>query len=342
MPEADLILTNAHVVTMDDDFRLFPHGAVAVKDGAIVGVGTIEAIESEFEAGDSFDCGGKALIPGLINAHTHAAMTLLRGLADDRRLDVWLLGYIMPVEREFVTPDFCRLGTLIACGEMIRSGITCFADMYYFEQTVAEAVAEVGMRAICSQTVLKFPAPDAESFEDSLSYAREFIHEWRGHPLVVPSVAPHAPYTCTEEILQTCTDLAVEFDVPLHIHISETAQEVEQWRETYDMPVVPWVKKLGLFEAKVLAAHCVHIDEGEIHTLQHAGAGVSHNPSSNLKIASGFAPINEMLKEGIHLGLGTDGPASNNDLDMFEELRLASFVAKATSGDPTRSSDWLD
>lgn len=335
MPDADLILTNASVVTMDDDYRLFPRGAVAIKDGAIVAVGDSSEVESQYGGTEIFDCAGRALIPGLINAHTHAAMTLLRGLADDRRLDVWLLGYIMPVEREFVTPEFCRLGTLLACGEMIRSGITCFADMYYFEETVAEAVAEVGMRAVCSQTVLKFRAPDADSYEDSLSDAREFIHRWRGHPLVVPSVAPHAPYTCTEEILQSCTDLAVEFDVPLHIHISETAQEVEQWRETYDMPVVPWVKKLGLFEAKVLAAHCVHIDEGEIHTLQHAGAGVAHNPSSNLKIASGFAPINEMLREGIHLGLGTDGPASNNDLDMFEELRLASFVAKATSGDPT-------
>lgn len=335
MEKADLILTNAQVVTMDDQYRLFPHGAVAVREGGIVGVGIREQVESQFEADERVDCGGKVLLPGLVNAHTHAAMTLLRGLADDRRLDVWLLGYIMPVEREFVTPEFCRLGTMLACAEMLRSGITCFADMYYFEETVAEAVAEVGMRALCSQTVLKFPSPDAESFEDSMAAARGFIERWRGHPLVVPSVAPHAPYTCTEDILLACRDLAVEFDVPLHIHISETSQEVKQWRETYDMPVVPWVKKLGLLEAKVLAAHCVHIDTGEIHTLQHAGTGVAHCPSSNLKIASGFAPVKQMLDEGVHLGLGTDGTASNNDLDLFEELRLASFVAKAVSGDPT-------
>lgn len=335
MTEVDLILTNAQVVTMDDQYQLFPHGAIAILDGEIAGVGSTEAVESQFNADQTVDCGGKALIPGLINAHTHAAMTLLRGLADDRRLDVWLLGYIMPVEREFVTPEFCRLGTLIACAEMLRSGITCFADMYYFEEKVAEAVAEVGMRAVCSQTVLKFPSPDAESYEDSMAAARGFIERWKDHPLVVPSVAPHAPYTCTEEILRACTDLAVEFDVPLHIHISETAQEVEQWRKTYDMPVVPWVKKQGLFEAKVLAAHCVHIDGGEIHTLQHAGVGVAHCPSSNLKIASGFAPVKQMLEQGVHLGLGTDGTASNNDLDLFEELRLASFAVKATSGDPT-------
>ncbi len=335
MPGADLVLTNAHVVTMDDRFQVFRDGALAILGGKLVAVGPAREVLAAYPGSELVDCGGKALIPGLINAHTHAAMSLLRGMADDRRLDVWLLGYVMPVEREFVTPDFVRLGTSLACAEMIRSGVTCFADMYYFEETVAEAVAEAGMRAVCSQTVLKFPTPDAESFEDALQRASEFIQRWRGHPLIVPSIAPHAAYTSTPEILRACTDLAVEFDVPLHIHIAETAQEVQDWRKSYDMPVVPWVKKLGLFEAKVLAAHCVHVDLGEIHTLQHAGAGVSHNPSSNLKLASGFAPVTQMLAEGINLGIGTDGPASNNDLDMFEELRLASFVAKITSGDPT-------
>jgi 5-methylthioadenosine/S-adenosylhomocysteine deaminase len=218
---------------------------------------------------------------------------------------------------------------------MIRGGVTCFADMYYFEDSVAQAVSEVGMRAVCSQTVLKFPSPDAASYEDSLALARDFIRRWHGHPLIVPSIAPHAPYTCTPEILRACTDLAVEFDVPLHTHLAETSQEVEQWREAHGMPVIPWVKKQGLFEAKVLAAHCVHIDEGEIHTLNNAGAGVAHNPSSNLKLASGFAPVTAMLAEGLHVGIGTDGPASNNDLDMFEEIRLAAFIAKAVSRDPT-------
>jgi 5-methylthioadenosine/S-adenosylhomocysteine deaminase len=292
-------------------------------------------ILAAYPKAERFDCGGKALTPGLINAHTHAPMTLLRGMADDLRLDVWLLGYMMPVEREFVTPEFCRLGTLIACAESIRSGVTCFADMYYFEEAVAEAVAQAGMRAVCSQTVLKTPSPDAASYEDSLESARTYISRWKDHPLVVPSVAPHAPYTCTPEILQACTDLAVEFDVPLHTHLSETLDEVAQWRELYDMPVIPWVKKQGLLEAKVLAAHCVHIDDGEIHTLEHAGVGVAHNPSSNLKLSSGFAPVVEMLEAGLNVGIGTDGPASNNDLDMFEEMRLASFVAKAVSGDPT-------
>ena len=335
MIEVDKILTNSIIVTMDDDYRILPGGALAVDDDTIVAVGPEGDVLGSYSAPEVIDCGGRIIIPGLINAHTHAAMTLLRGLEDDRRLDVWLLAYIMPVEREFVNPVFCRLGTQLACAEMIRGGVTCFTDMYYFEDAVASATAEIGMRAVCSQTVLKFPAPDADSFEDSLAAAREFIQRWSDHPLIVPSVAPHAAYTTTPEILKACIDLAIEFDVPLHTHISETLQEVEQWRELYDMPVIPWVKKLGLLEAKVIAAHCVHIDDGEIHTLEHAGVGVVHNPSSNLKLASGFAPVTEMLATGLNVGLATDGPASNNDLDMFEEMRLATFIAKAVTGDPT-------
>ena len=335
MESVDVLLKNVWVVTMDDAYRLFPKGAAAVRGSTIVAVGEETQILRSYAGKETVDGGGRALLPGLVNAHTHVPMTLLRGVADDRRLDVWLLGYVMPVEREFVSPDFCRLGTLLACAEMIRGGVTCFADMYYFEDAVASATAEAGMRALCAQTVLKFPSPDAASYEDSLAAAREFIARWRGHPLIVPSVAPHAPYTSTPEILRACTDLAIEFDVPVHTHISETSQEVEAWRETYGMPVVPWIKKVGMLEAKVLAAHCVHIDEGEIRTLSHAQTGVAHNPSSNLKLASGFAPVRAMLEAGLHVGLGTDGPSSNNDLDMFEEMRLAGFIAKGVSGDPT-------
>jgi 5-methylthioadenosine/S-adenosylhomocysteine deaminase len=335
MNEADLILTNATVVTMDANYRVIPSGAIALRGDSILAVGEESDILASFKAPETFDCGGKTLIPGLINSHTHAAMSLLRGLADDLRLDVWLLGYMMPVEREFVSPEFCKVGTSLACAEMIRGGVTCFADMYYFEESVAEAVAEAGMRAVCSQTVLKFPSPDAASFEDSLAAARQFIERWKDHPLVTPSVAPHAPYTCTPEILSACTELALEFDVPLHTHFSETKQEVDEWRKTHDMPVIPWVKKLGMLEAKVLAAHCVHVDDGEIHTLEHAGTGVSHNPSSNLKLASGFAPVADMLKTGLNVGVATDGPSSNNDLDLFTEMQLASFIAKAVTGDPT-------
>jgi 5-methylthioadenosine/S-adenosylhomocysteine deaminase len=335
MEKVDRILTNATVVTMDEAYNIYAPGALATRGNRIFAVGPMDQILAAYEADEQIDCGGKVMIPGLINAHTHAAMTLLRGLADDLRLDVWLLGYMMPVEREFVSPEFCRVGTLIACAEMIKGGTTCMADMYYFEDAVAEAVAQAGMRAVCSQTVLKFPAPDAASFEDSLAAARAFIERWKDHPLIVPSVAPHAPYTCTPDILDACHQLAGEFDVPLHIHLSETLQEVEDWRERYGMPVIPWVKKLGLLAGKVIAAHCVHIDEGEIHTLEKANTGIAHNPSSNLKLASGFAPVTEMLEAGLNVGVGTDGASSNNDLDMFEEMRLAAFIAKVVTHDPT-------
>jgi 5-methylthioadenosine/S-adenosylhomocysteine deaminase len=328
----DLLLTNAVVLTMDSQFTVHRPGSIAVTGDSIAAVGPAAL---EYRAAETIDCGGRVVLPGLVNAHTHAPMTLLRGLADDLRLDVWLMGYMMPVERAFVSPGFVGLGTRLACAEMIRSGVTCFADMYYFEDAVAEATAAAGMRALCAQTVLRFPTPDATSYEESLARARDFIQRWRGHPLVVPAPAPHAPYTCTPEILRACAELAVEFDVPLHIHLSETAQEVDDSRRLHGMPVVPWVKKHGLFDAKVLAAHCVHVDEGEIRALKNANAGVAHNPTSNLKLGAGVAPAARMLALGVNVGIGTDGAASNNDLDMFEEMRLAALVAKGTSGDPT-------
>ena len=333
--KVNTLFTNALVLTMDGNLNQYDPGAVAVSGDIIVAVGPDAEIISAYSADETIDCGGKVLMPGLVNAHTHVPMTLLRGLADDLRLDVWLMGYMLPVEREFVSPEFVRLGTQLACAEQIRSGVTTFNDMYYFEDHIAQATANAGLRAVCGQTVMKYPAPDAPAFEDSLAMAREFIQKWKGHTLIVPSVAPHAPYSCTPEILRATAELAKEFDVPLHIHISETAFEVANMRNENEMPVVPYVKKQGLLETKLIAAHCVHIDAGEIRTLQHANAGVSHNPSSNLKLASGFAPVQKMLEVGLNVGIGTDGPASNNDLDMFEEVRLASFVAKASSNDPT-------
>lgn len=336
MPEqADLLLTNAIILTMDGKLNQFDPGALAIRGDSIVAVGAQAEIEKTYTARARLDCAGKVLMPGLVNAHTHVPMTLLRGLADDLRLDVWLMGYMLPVEREFVSPEFVRLGTLLACAEQIRSGVTTFNDMYYFEDHIAQATADAGMRAVCGQTVMKYPAPDAPAFEDSLAMAHDFIKKWKGHALIVPAVAPHAPYSCTPEILHAAADLARQFDVPLHIHIAETALEVENMRKENGMPVVPYVKKQGILDAKVIAAHCVHIDIGEMRTLQHVNAGVAHNPSSNLKLASGFAPVQRMLENGLNVGIGTDGPASNNDLDMFEEVRLASFVAKAAGNDPT-------
>ncbi|WP_456408664.1 amidohydrolase family protein [Caldithrix abyssi] len=335
MQKVDLIFKNARVLTMDSELRQFEPGAVAVKGDEIVAVDKEEAILKKYNAREVVNCQDKVLMPGLVNAHTHVPMTLLRGVADDLRLDVWLLGHMMPVEREFVSPEFVRLGTLMASAELIRSGVTTFADMYYYEEQVAQAAAEAGLRAVCGETVIKFPSPDAQSYEESLEYTRDFIKRWKDHPLITPSVAPHAPYTCTAEILQAATELALEFDVPVQIHLAETKQEVETMRREHGIPVIPYIRKIGMLEAKIIGAHLVHVDEGEMHTLKNFNVGVVHNPSSNLKLASGFAKVTQMSAMGINVGIGTDGPASNNDLDMFEEMRLASFIAKGITNDPT-------
>lgn len=335
MQKADLILKNAKILTMNDAFDIFYPGALVISGDSIIAVGPQQDILSKYSADNEMDCEEKVLMPGLINAHTHVPMTLLRGLADDLRLDVWLMGYMMPVEREFVSPEFVRLGTKLACAECIRSGVTTFNDMYYFESDVAEATAEAGMRAICSQSILKFSTPDATYYEEALEYAEAFIQKWKDHPLIVPAIAPHAVYTCTDKIWQTSKELAVKYDIPLHTHIAETESEVEDLRKESGMPVVPYLRKRDIFDAKVIGAHCVHIDEGEMRSMQRYGAGISHNPSANLKLASGFAKVARMLALGVNVGIGTDGPASNNDLDMMEEIRLASLVAKSVSGDPT-------
>ncbi len=335
MEHADKILNNAIVLTMDGDYHIYEPGALVIRGQQILAVGPEEEILKEYSADEVLDCGGKVLMPGFINAHSHVPMTLLRGLADDLRLDVWLMGYMMPVEREFVSPDFVRLGTKLACAEFIRSGITCFNDMYYFEDSVAEATNEAGLRALVGQTVMKYPAPDAPSYEVSIALCDDLIKKWKGHPLIIPAIAPHAVYTTTPEILTELCDMARKYDVPLHFHVAETLSEVENLRNEQGMPVIPYVRKFGMLETKLIAAHCVHVDEGEIRSMQHAGAGIAHNPSSNLKLASGFAPVQRMLELEANVGIGTDGTGSNNDLDMIDEIRLASFVAKAVSGDPT-------
>lgn len=335
METVDLILKNAIVLTMDKNFDIFEPGALAVKQNRIVAVGPEEHILAKYQSGKIVDCEGKVLMPGMVNTHTHVPMNLLRGLADDLRLDVWLMGYMMPVEREFVSPEFVYLGTKIACVELIRSGVTTFNDMYYYEDQVGEAAAEVGLRAVIGQTVMKFPAPDAASFEDSIQLCKELIEKWKSHPLIVPAIAPHAVYTCTPDVLNACVDLALETDTIVHFHVSETVDEVQNLRNEHNMPVVPYIKKLGLLDTKLVAAHCVHVDHGEIRSFHNAGSGIAHNPSSNLKLASGFAPVAKMIELGCNVGIGTDGTASNNDLDFFEEMRLASFIAKPVAEDPT-------
>jgi 5-methylthioadenosine/S-adenosylhomocysteine deaminase len=335
MAHVDTILTGGVVITMNQSFDLITDGAIAIQDSKIIAVDSSAVINSTYTADEIIACNGQYILPGFVNAHTHAPMTLLRGLADDLRLDVWLMGYIMPTEREFVSPEFVRLGTKLACAEMIRSGITAFADMYYYEADIAETTAEIGMRGVLGQTILKFPAPDAETFEDSLAYARRFIEQWKGHDLITPAIAPHAPYSSTEDLLAQCSAIATEHNIPVLIHVSETKLEEEESLRDYGMRVVPWIKRAGLLDAKVLAAHCVYINHDEMSIFHTHDTTVAHNPTSNLKIASGIAPVADMLENDLTVGIGTDGPASNNDLDMLEEIRLAAILAKTQSNDPT-------
>lgn len=335
MEKIDKLLIGGTVITMNTAFDVIFDGAVAIHKEKIVAVDSTEALKTRYQADEIVGCSGRYVLPGLVNTHTHVPMTLMRGMSDDLRLDVWLMGYIMPTERAFVSPEFCRAGTLLACAEMIRGGVTTFTDMYYYEGDIAEATVEAGMRAVLGQTVLIFPAPDAESWEVSLAYSRSFIEKWHNHPLITPAIAPHAPYSNTKETLRKCVDIAKEYDVPLIIHIAETKQETEDHLEEHEQSLVHWLNKLGLFEAKVLAAHCVWIDETEMRIFREKGGAIAHCPSANLKLASGIAPVAQMLEAGVTVGIGTDGPASNNDLDMFEEMRLAALLAKAQTFNPT-------
>jgi 5-methylthioadenosine/S-adenosylhomocysteine deaminase len=335
MERIDTILSGGIVVTMNQQFDIIHDGALAIRGEKIIALGSTKDILAQYESDNVVSCADQYILPGLVNAHTHVPMTLLRGLADDLRLDVWLMGYCMPTEREFVTPEFCRLGTGLACAEMIRSGITSFADMYYFEKDVAKATADAGMRGVLGQTILKFPAPDAESYEHSLDYAAQFIEQWKNHPLITPAIAPHAPYSTTQDMLHECAQLAIAYDVPILIHIAETKLEQDDSVSLYGKSVVPWVEEAGLLGAKVLAAHCVHISKGEMRILREYQSTVAHCPTSNLKLAAGIAQVSQMLDEKLTVGIGTDGPASNNDLDMFEEVRLAAILGKTAANDPT-------
>lgn len=336
MPEKiDLLLTGGTVVTMDAAMTIIVDGAVAVRGREIVAVGPSAALAGRFSADEVIDCAGCAVIPGLINGHAHVPMSLLRGMVADQQLDVWLFGYMFPVESQFVDPEFVYVGTLLSCAEMLRGGTTTFVDMYYFEEQVARAADEAGMRAICGQTVMRLPTPDAASFDEGLDRSRRFLEQWRGHERIIPTVAPHAPYTCTDRIYQEASALCAEYGVPLVTHLSETGREVEESIAEREVTPIRYAKRVGAFDVPCIAAHCVHATEDDMRLLREAGAGAVPCPTSNLKLASGVAPYKRLIDLGVKVGLGTDGPASNDDQDMFTEIQLAALLPKGTSGDPT-------
>ncbi len=331
----DLLLTGGIVVTMDEAGTIIPDGAVAIHGQKIIAVGPAAELNERYAATETRDCNGCAIIPGLINGHAHVPMSLLRGMVADQQLDVWLFGYMFPVESQFVNADFSYVGTLLSCAEMIRGGTTTFVDMYYFEEEVARAADEAGMRAICGQTVMRLPTPDAPSFDAGLERARRFMEQWSGHERIIPTVAPHAPYTCTDRIYQEAAALCAQYGTPLITHLSETAREVEESIQERDVTPIRYAKRVGAFDGLCIAAHCVHATEDDIRLLREQRVGAVPCPTSNLKLASGVAPYRRLIEAGVRTGLGTDGPASNDDQDMFTEIQLAALLPKGVSGDPT-------
>jgi 5-methylthioadenosine/S-adenosylhomocysteine deaminase len=331
---ADLIVSGGTVVTVDANHRVIPDGAVAITGTDIVGVDTAEAIRREFRADDTIDAGGGVIMPGLVNTHTHAPMVLFRGLADDLALTDWLNNYIFPAEAKMVSPEFVRAGTRLAALEMIESGTTTFADMYYFEEEIAKETRAAGLRGVLGQTVIQFPVADAKTPADALKRAEEFITAFKGDSLITPAVAPHAMYTLDGPTLKASRDLSRRYGVPTLIHLAETRDEAKTAQERLFPSPVAYLDSLGFFGPGVLAAHGVYVSEPEMALLKSKGVGVSHNPESNMKLASGTAPVTAYLRAGVALGLGTDGAASNNDLDMFEAMRMASLLQKLATNDP--------
>ena len=332
----DLIVRGDWVVTMDTDNAIIEDGAVANDDGVILAVGPAAEIVAEYPAAETLAGENRVVMPGLVNGHSHAAMTLLRGVADDLALMDWLQNYIFPAEVEFVDAEFVRIGTELACWEMIRGGTTTFVDMYYYPDAIAEVVERCGMRALISATVIGQRSPDAEGADDSIAKGSAFIERWQGrNSRITPIFGPHANYTLDAAQLAATRAAALELGAPVSIHVSESPFELQYSQDTYGMTSIMLYDSIDFFDVPTIAAHVVWPTEEEIPILAQHKVGVIHNPTSNMKIASGIAPITEMLDAGVRVGLGTDGAASNNDLDMWEEMRLAAFLQKVDRMDPT-------
>jgi 5-methylthioadenosine/S-adenosylhomocysteine deaminase len=332
---ADAVWSARYVITMDAQRRVIENGAVAVRGERIAAVGTKAEIDRRFQPRQRLDRPDAILAPGLINTHAHAAMSLFRGIADDMRLQDWLEKFIFPAEAKNVSPDFVRWGTRLACLEMLLSGATTYTDMYYFEDVVAEATKEAGIRGVLGETIIGFPVADNKTPADALKFTERFISRFRNDPLIVPAVAPHALYTNSDETLKASRALANRYGVPLVIHLSETKKENDDTLAKRKMTPTQVLDSLGVFGGRTVAAHCVWVDDGDIAILKKRDVGVAHCPSSNMKLASGVAPVPKMLAAGLRVGLGTDGPAgSNNDSNMFEEMDLAGKLQKVTTGDP--------
>jgi 5-methylthioadenosine/S-adenosylhomocysteine deaminase len=330
----DLLIEGGLVLTLDPDWQAFDDGAVAIDGQHVVAVGPREAICTAYRGRQVIDARRRLVMPGLINVHTHAAMTVFRGLADDLPVHEWLEKYIWPAEGRFMTPDTVYWGTLLAVAEMLRAGVTTFCDMYFHTEQIARAARQAGMRAVPSWGFTNFPLPGQSGPEDALAQAEDYVRRWQGDPLIVPSIGPHTPYTVDGKWIQAARALADRYGVLMHIHVSETRSEVEDSKAQVGLTPVHYLDRLGVLGPNVLAVHCVWVDASEIQVLAKRRAGIAHCPESNLKLGSGVAPLPRLLDAGVKVGLGTDGAASNNDLSILGEMQTAALLHKGIHCDP--------
>lgn len=334
--QPDLLIVNARVVSMDSDSAFYDPGFIAVKEGKISAIGKMENLEKNpVPAKSKFDAKGKVVLPGLINTHTHLAMTLLRGIADDLELNEWLTNYIFPAEAKNVNKEYVSVGTQLGLIELVRGGTTTYTDMYYFEDIVAEETKKAGVRAVLGETVLDFPAPDNKTWEEAISYVETFLEKWKNDSLITPAIAPHAIYTVSTDHLQEVLALSKKYDAPILTHLAEAPSETKYSVSNYKKRPVPYLDSFGFLNPKLTAAHVVHVNQSEIDLIAKRGVGVAHCPQSNMKLSSGVAPIPAMIRANLRLGLGTDGAASNNDLSLWEEIDTAAKLHKLIQSDPT-------
>ncbi|MBI4853269.1 MAG: amidohydrolase [Acidobacteria bacterium] len=331
----DIAIVGGVILTMNDQKEVIQDGYLAIKGERIVDIGSRVELSKKYLPKKKILAKGRAIIPGLINTHTHVPMVLFRGIADDLVLQEWLEKYIFPAEAKNVSRDFCYWGTMAGCLEMIKSGITTYVDMYYFEDAIAEATSKAGMRGVLGETLIDFPVADNKTPQETLVYTQKFVERWRNSPLIIPAIAPHAPYTVKPDHLIAVKEFAEKQNVPIVIHLSETQAEVDDIEKRYGARPIMHLEKLGLLSNRLIAAHVVWANAEEIELLKKRGVGVAHSPQSNMKLACGVAPVPEMLKAGVAVGLGTDGAASNNDLNLFEEIDTAAKLHKLNSKNPT-------
>jgi 5-methylthioadenosine/S-adenosylhomocysteine deaminase len=331
----DLLIVGGTVVTMDGRRSVIEDGAVAIKDGSILRVGTRANVTKNLRPKQIIDAKGKVVIPGLINTHTHVPMGLFRGIADDLDLQEWLTQYIFPAEAKNVDEAFVRAGTRLGLAEFIRAGTTTYCDMYYFEDAIADETAKAGVRGVLGETLIDFPAPDNKTFAEAVTYTEKFVKKWQGHQLITPAIAPHAPYTVSEEHLKQTRAMSDRLNAPLIMHLAEAETETEFIQQKHKgIRPIEYAESIGFLSDKLIAAHVIQANEKELDILKKRDVGIAHNPQSNMKLAAGVAPVPLMLKKNMRLGLGTDGAASNNDLSLWEEMDTAAKLHKVFAKDP--------